>query len=105
MGNGSLCIRRYGQVSYKAPIAARIHLNIADVLAGNDNIGLIPQRKHRQLAAHDFLDLRVEHQSSLTVKVFSASSNKASSSLLLYRLRLREGRVSVGISEVAKRSL
>src|SRR5947209_5658599 len=37
-------------------------MNVADVLFGDDHVCLIPQRKHRYIAADDLLRLRVERR-------------------------------------------
>src|SRR6266571_9546399 len=37
-------------------------MNVADVLPGNHHVRLIPERKHRHIAADDLLRLRVERR-------------------------------------------
>ena len=49
-----------GHVSDKAPIAARINLDVIDVLPGDDYVCLIPQREDWQVATNDRLNPGVE---------------------------------------------
>src|SRR5688500_4159521 len=48
------------QILDEAPVAARIHLNVSDILARDHDVRLIPHRKHRYVATHHVLNLLVE---------------------------------------------
>jgi hypothetical protein len=57
-----------GHVSDKAPVAARINLDVIDVLTGDDYVCLIPQRKDWQVVANDRLNLPEEVAGLLPVE-------------------------------------
>src|SRR5437867_2691322 len=54
-------------IPYKRPIAARIDLNISHVLLRDDHVCLIPEGKHRNIAADNFLNLRIKLSRLLAV--------------------------------------
>ena len=48
------------QIFHEPPITARVNVDIADVLFRDDHVGLVPEGKHRQIAADDLLGPRIK---------------------------------------------
>ena len=73
----------HGDLPYEAPVAAGVNLDVAYILLGDNDVGLVPARQDRHIPTHQSLDTRVKAARLFPVKRIPASSISASSSLLL----------------------
>src|SRR5437763_14738409 len=57
---GLLTLLLLRQILHKSPVAARVNVNVADVLFDDHHVRLVQEWKHRHIAANNLLGLRIK---------------------------------------------